>query len=768
MKNLFGINEIENIGSINEDDFSRLWIGHNSGIAVYDYSNNDLKDYMLENSSGIIENTTVTDIYKTKNNHMVVGTYFSGLFYINELISPFEFYNFSNKNKEDRGIAVNGILEDMNDQLWIATNRSGINVIDRKGDIIRQVNQYSTGINNNIVSIQEDSSGSIWAGALSNGLYKIDKNGHISHYLSNPNEPNSISGNTIYGLRLLNQDSLIIATNKGVDIYSFLDKSFSNIISTQDVDFAFYNIHIYGNYVYIIDAGFIVIFNRKDKKVTKHNLNDIFPDIRILSSIVTSKGNLLLGTNKGQIIQYKDNSAEPYLMDNEQMNGSIVGLQIDRNGNIWAASGNYLFCIKPNKDVKKINLNWGMGKNEFNVRSSFSDKDGIIYFGTTDGYVKFNPQKIIDYESQVPQLYIVNFKIFNKIVNTNDDLRILTQHIDNTTQIKLKNNQNFISFEISLIDFSLSKYPYSLRYKLNNFEENWNEVNSSSNEISYTGLPPGKYTLIIQLLTDKQISYEKKIEIIITPPFYLNWYMILVYILLFSIVIYTIYRQIYKQKIAKKMLEEAKEEQEKSEKINSLKLDFFTYISHEFKTPLSIISTLQDEIVSSVQNENVEVDIFKRNVKRLEYLISQLIEFRSIESQHKPIKYTKLSIVSFIQEISKAFIPLCRSKNIKFDFLAELNEFEMILDAEKVEMLIGNLLVNRIKHTPTDGLVYLKITKEGEMLRMDIFNSGECLTEEQKQIIFEPYNRMYSSDNYANSGVSLAIVDSIAKLLNIK
>ncbi|MBX2953180.1 MAG: response regulator [Leadbetterella sp.] len=766
----YGIKDIENIGSINEDNYSRLWIGHNSGIAVYDYTNNYLKDYMLENSNGITENTTITHIYKTHTGNLTIGTYFSGAFFIRELVSPFEFYNFLPDRKDARGVAINGIIEDENNRVWIATNRSGINVVDQQGKLLKQINSQTGGINDNIVSMTIDHTGNIWAGSLSDGIFTIDKNGAIQHITSDKSSDLPLSGNEIYVLKTLNRDSLLIGTNKGVDLFSFASKTITPLIPKSNMSYSFINIHTDPDHIYIVDLGSILVFNKHTKRHETYNLAKEYPNTRIQSSYLTNKGSLLLGTNKGELFLFENKKINPFLTGIKYIKSGISGIRMDINGNIWLSSGNNLFCLNPSHEVKKINLEWGMGKNEFNVRSCFSDRNGVIYLGTTDGYVRFNPQKVTDDRTRVPVLYITGLKLLNKTIVANDDSGILKESINDTEKIFLKNNQNFISFDVSVIDFGPIRSLYSLRYNLHDFDEDWIDINPNSNEISYTGLPAGKYDLEIQLISSTgQILKSKRLTLVVAPPFHLKWYMILLYIILLGVIIFIVYRYIKKQRASRYLVEKTKREQKEADKINALKLDFFTYISHEFKTPLSIISTLQDDIFPSVDpNSEIEIDIFKRNIKRLEYLISQLMEFRSIESQHTPVRYSRHNIISFLRQISEAFEPLIKNKSIQFEFITQLNEYEMLIDSAKLEMLIGNLLSNSIKHTVYGGHVYLEIMQKEDALMVNVFNSGECLTEEQKQTIFEPYNKTYSSNIYANSGIGLAIVNSIAKLLNIE
>ena len=165
----YNINEVENIGSINEDRYDRLWIGHNSGVAVYDYSNNYFKNYMLENSYNITLTTTITNIYKTKDRNMVLGTFFTGFFYIKELNSNIQFSNLADSSKKTGVVTANGIIKDKSNRLWVGTNCMGISLLDAKGELIKHINHSNAQINDNIVSLELDGMDNVWAGSLSTG-----------------------------------------------------------------------------------------------------------------------------------------------------------------------------------------------------------------------------------------------------------------------------------------------------------------------------------------------------------------------------------------------------------------------------------------------------------------------------------------------------------------------------------------------------------------------------------------------------------------------
>lgn len=767
LMSIYNINEVENIGSINEDKYDRLWIGHNSGIAVYDYNNNYFKNFMLENSHNITLTTTITNIYRTKEEDMVFGTFFTGFFYIKELNSNVKFSTLADFSKKTGVVTANGIVKDKYDRLWVGTNCMGVSILDKKGKIIKHINHSNAAINDNIVSLELDKDENIWAGSLSNGLYKIAPNEQITHYINQQGDKTSLVGSKVYALYSLNKDSLFVSSNKGVDIYLHGKNIFSNIIPPKSEDYAFCNIYHHNNFIYIVDIYSIFRFNRKTGKTEKFN----FPqnqNNQFQCSYLDPKGKLWIGTAKGELLLFENDTLTTYISDKKHIYNSISNILGDKNGNLWLASGNDLFRVTPNKNIKKINLRWGLGENEFNVRSSYIYQDGTIYFGTTDGLISFKPQDIDKQETRNPELYISNFKLFNNKVEPGES-DILTSHINNTKKIELANNQNFISFHISCIDFYTNQgTPYKCMYMLENLDNNWYEINPTSNEITFTGLSTGKYTLHIKLVSeDGQTLATKEIEINVKAPFLLSWYMILLYLVLLSIGLWFLNKFIRKQRLTKEIINRAKREQDELTKLNALKLDFFTYISHEFKTPLAVISTLQNEVLPINDEPDSDTNIFKRNVKRLEYLITQLMDFRNMESQHASVKIKKYDLIPFIESIYEAFAPLYKHKEIEHQFITELYNLPMMFDADKVEMLIGNLLSNTFKHTQQGGKCYIKIYRDDKYAIVEIFNSGACLTEEQKTVIFQPYYKTNTSDTYPNSGIGLAIVNSIAKLLDI-
>lgn len=759
--------EIENINSIHEDRYDRLWIGHNSGVVVYDYNDGYFKNHMFENSYDITLTTTVTKIFRTKSRDMALGTFFTGFFYVNDLHSNIRFSTLGDWSAKTGLITANGIVKDPQKRLWVGTNCMGISVLDENGKVIRHINHGNAPINDNIVSLERDARDNIWAGSLSNGLYKIEADGRIQHYIHQPDDVRSLSGSKVFALHALGRDSLLVASNKGLDVYLYDKNGFSNLISATQEDYAFTQIHEHGDDIYASDLYTIFRFNRKSGQVTPF----IYPQYRdnhFQCSYADGAGRLWLGTAKGELLLFERDSLRTYLSEEKLGANSIADIQGDSRQQLWLASGNKLIRISPEKKIQMFNLAWGMGDNEFNVRSSYTDKDGRIYFGTTDGLIHFHPQELIIQEKRNPVLYISDFLLSRNAVAPGAS-ELLQKHINHTTHMTLDSHQNSISFRLSFIDFPPDgSIPLQCVYRLEGVDHDWNELNPASPEISYAGLRGGKYVFNAQIITEAGESIaSKRIELYIKPPFLLRWYMILFYFLLLCGIIGFIDTYFARQRETKEIINRSKREQEELTRLNAMKLDFFTFISHEFKTPLSIISTLQNEIIPDSNETDSDVSIFKRSVKRLEFLINQLMDFRNMDSGHTSVKREQYDAISFIRETFEAFIPLYKQKEIAYRFESEIETLPMLFDSDKLEMLFGNLLSNTVKHTREGGNCHLKIRREGDELVVDIFNSGTCLSEEQKVAIFQPYYRTDSSGEYPNSGIGLALVNSIVQLLDI-
>lgn len=762
----FGVPEIENIASLSEDRYDRLWIGHNNGVSVYDYNNDFFCNYVCEHNDNAVLNTVVS-IFRTRRQDMLLGTYFSGLFSVGGLDSGVEYYTLGSTGEHLRSqsVAANGILRDEQRNWWVATNSTGINVLDPSGNFLRRISSRSRGINDNILTLQRDVRGNLWAGSLSSGLYCLTPGGALRHYTHHAGDEASLSGGNVQLLCPLNADTLFVAHEKGIDIYRYATDSFVQVCKCGTEEFALYNVLTHGDKVYFVNFGSVLCYDRGRGRMSEYPVpatEELRPYLQC--GWMDGDGCLWLGTTKGDVWRFEEGRFTPAVQDHPRIKSGIVGMQGDAAGNLWLAAGNDLFRLDTASRLRRFSLAKGMGINEFNVRSGYAGREGEICFGTTSGLVCFWPAKLEGDLRQQPTLFISGLKLFNKPVEIGGG--VLKLPVNDTQEITLAHKQTFLTFEVSVIDYDIFRTaPYSCRYRLEGFDDDWYELGPQG-EITYTGLPTGRYGLSVRLVADDGgVLAEKRIALRVRPPVLLSGWMIALYLSVLGFVVWQFVRLVRRQRHARELVEQARRERETRDRINAMKLDFFSSISYEFKTPLSVISTLQDSVLPPPDGDaGSDPAIFRRNIERLDFLVDQLLDFRNIESRNISVSIRKYDLVPFLRNIYETFVPLYNRKQITHGFHAGVESLPMLFDAAKMEMLVGNLLDNSFKSVQPGGESSLKLTFDGRLAVIELFNSGPCLTEEQKKAIFQPYN----SAGLPNGGIGLALVKSIARLFDIR
>lgn len=761
----FGVPEIENICGMNEDCYDRLWIGHNNGVSVYDYNNDYFCNYVCERNDNAVLNTVVS-VFRTRRQNMLLGTYFSGLFSMGELDSGVEYHTLGSAGTQrTQNVTANGILRDDSGNWWVATNSTGINVLDGSGNFIRRISSVNRGINDNIIALQRDVRGDLWAGSLSSGLYRLRSDGTMRHYMRHPDHSGSLSGSNIQVLHALNADTLFVAHEKGIDIYRYASDDFITLCRCGEEDYAFYDVHAYGDRVYFVNFGSVLCYDRSTGEVSEW----VYPERSDLAPYfqcgwMDSSGVLWLGTTKGEVWRFERGDFEPVVEGDRMINGGIASMRGDVEGNIWMAAGKDLFRLDSLGVLRRFSLSKGMGIHEFNVRSAYVGDDGEICFGTTNGLACFRPEVLGRAAARSVTLLLSGLRLFNEPVAVGD--KVLKSPLNEVREIVLSHNQTFVTFEVSVIDYDIFRSSsYMCRYRLENFDDNWYEL-GPQREISYTGLPSGRYRLVVQLLGDDgTLMEEHELGVRVRAPLLLRAPMIGVYVILSGLLIWFFIRLARRQRQVRSLVETARREQETRARIDALKLDFFSYITYEFKTPLSIISTLQDSVLppSSGSDPGSDSEIIRRNIERLGFLVDQLMDFRNIESRNIALAIRKYDFVPFLNRIYQSFAPLYDRKQISHIFESEVRDLPILFDAAKMEMMLGNLFGYTFKSVQAGGDISLRLREEGQMAVIELFNSGPCMTDEQRQAVFRSYDRGGLPDR----GIGLALVQSIAHLFNI-
>ena len=652
--------KIRYIRCLKEDMRGNLWIGTENGLFIYDYTDDSYKHYLQDSNlsqTGLSDNA-IYSIYKSREEMMWIGSFFGGVNYTSLIDNKFSYILPDNGKQALKGKAISNIIRDSKGALWFASEDNGISIIYPDQNIQHLNKSTFPKLNgNNVHALIEDPSGNIWAGNFVDGLHKIDGNRHVQSYKNITGDSIGLSDNSIYKLYIHNNDSMFIGTSSGIDIYHFKDDRFTrflpHIFKTIRVDdilrdahnCLWFATHFDGVFMYNPDTRKITQY-RKGKKGCEEIISD-----NIYCNFMDSRKRIWFGTSNGGLMLYNrsNNSMEIYGKDNELKQRDIYSIQEDLSGLLWMSTDNGIYCFNPdNKSFTHYLVADNLISNQFNACSGYRDTDGAIYFGSINGVCFFHPEEL-NQTNTTQNIHITfsEFKIFNKHIQP-DKNGILENNIDNTSNIDLKHDMNTLTFDFLIINYNDNyQSQYICEYRLEGIEENWNIAQQMPQSITYT-LPPGKYKFHVRVIhKNGSIIEQREINVHIQPHFLASKFMIFVYFIIGICIAYMIIR-FYRTRMKDKMdIKIERMEKNNLRELNKHKLNFFTFITHEFKTPLSILMAIFEDISigKEKQLEKEEINIIKRNIQRLQFLINQLLDFRSVETDHASIKYVKADIM---------------------------------------------------------------------------------------------------------------------------
>lgn len=787
-----GVNPIEDnfVRTITEDANGLLWIGTESGLYTYDVEKQSFDFYGQSFNPALkgLNDKAIYSIFRSSDDVMWIGTYFGGVNYARPYQK--EFYRIYADGGMSRlsGNALSEMIETSWGDIWIGTEDGGITIFDPKKNSYSYIRHKSSDpnslVSNNVHALEEDKSGNIWIGTFIGGLSKYNrKTQKIEQVkLINP-DPNVVQ--YVFSVFIDSKDRMWVGAISGLymrenersDFKIFSPDNFlGNFIYHVDED-KDGNIWVcsYVRGIYKLDSLLnISHFSRNTPGIFSDNITFFFND---------SRNNQWFGTLEGGLIKYvpKENKFESLTTKNGLANNTVYAITEDSVGNIWFSTNRGISMLNPETNkIVNYTVHDGLVGNQFNFKSCLRDSKGTIYFGAVNGLTYFKPDELMSNRNN-PVLHFTDFKIFNNSIKIGEN-NILQSHIDFQDKIRLKYKYKAITIEFVALNF-VSPKSNEYAYFLEGFDNDWNYLDDRRN-VSYTNLSPGTYKFHLKTSNSDGIlsEDERVLTIKILPPFWLSvWGYILYAIIFVSILLlyrrYTIIR--HKEKLNVQL---AIMENQQKEELSQHRLNFFTYISHEFKTPLTlIIATLDhllyfDDITPKFMKFGNSI---RKNAMRLLFLINQLMDFRKMETDHAHIKYNKGDIIQFLKSTFEIFNPLFEKKNIDSAFKSDYESFVAYFDPDKIEKIVTNILSNSYKNIASNGKIgcHVKIQSKKLGLKLSgneedekdliirIYDNGPGIAKEKINQIFEPFYTETTS-NIPSNGIGLALVKSLVKYLN--
>jgi len=795
---------------IDQDGDSLIWIA-TDGKGAFIVGRKNPEPVNIKNlpySEGTLSSNGLNSLYCDEAGIVWIGTAKKGVDFYKKNIKKFRLYrNYPTDSNSLSNNDVDCITEDINGNIWIGTNGGGLNYYNRKTNkfthFITQQGKANSLSSNIIVSVFEDSERKIWIGTYFGGLNCLDPvTGKITVFHHSDSDSTSLSDDRVWSICEDSQKNIWIGTlTNGLNLLDRKTGKFKRF-NSQNSPICFNYINSITtdekDNLWISSAHGLIYYDpvQNRSKCFYNNPETLtsISDDHVISTFKDSRGLFWVCTNKGLNLmdQVTDNFRVFKEADGLPSN-SVFRIEEDNNSNLWLSTKNGLSKIIVRKTSGKDSLsfqfvNFGMsdglqGK-EFNETAAYETRDGELWFGGPDGLNAFYPLEIKE-DSSLSKLIISDIRIDNEIVKYGEVIngRVLFEKpIFNTDKIVLKYLENSFTIDfVALNYFFPGKNKYA--YTLEGFNDKWIITQGKENYATFSNLKNGEYTFKIKGTNSDGIWNEipTTLKIRILPPFWESWYAYVIYFtLIFSLLALLRYLTLTRERMKMQMEHEYIESRHIHE-IDSMKIKFFTNISHEFRTPLTLIFSPVEKLMVQWKNKPEEkyLNLILQNAKRLLFMVNQLLDFRKMEVQGFRYNPSAGNIVAFIEESVSSFKDLSEQKHIQLAFHSEIKELDTLFDKDKLEKIMFNLLSNAFKFTPVDGSVTVTVltdrsVKMGEKtggfpdhsnLIIKVEDSGIGIPQDKIDNLFVSFYQIESTISSAQgSGIGLSLVREFVKL----
>ncbi len=807
---------------INDPFRNKIWIGTATNPSTNIYSFNH-DNQQIDSLKTQIETSFARYLAIDQKGKLWIGTWSNGIYIGNPDLEDFTKLNIQRTNARKDNINYDTVLDihiDKNNSIWLSMGFGGgvIQMIPKKGFI----NAYSN-INNdavlrdcNIQSIYKDSE-KLWLGTLESGVF-IGNDFSTLESLEPKDHKTAIykyKENLFIGFE---EGFIIYDVKNQTEIFRFptiervtsflVDKKERLWIGTEHDGVAMVPLAALeksDEYIYFHDGG---------TGNFKLNNTDRITDIKS-----DEKGNIWVGTHNG--FHLFDEKSQSFLhhttLMNEELPSTIVNSIHFKDNTAWIGTANGLLALELKKDKlilqkkytktdglnsnfisavtsdnkgnlwlsttteivkfvvdKNIFINYGeadgIETSSFNPKAVFNYDNKQIYFGGIDNITYFNPEKITDTQIK-PEIIISKTVIDNQHITPGYNLNgrvILDKNINSTSAIVLTHKEKSILINFGLNDY-LGELNAKYKYRLDGFQDEWVDL-KNRNQISFTGLPSGSYVLYIIGSRDNQIwSTPRILELKIKPSPWLSMVAYLLYIAILIAILWLWYTVKARQTKLKSILEIAKIDKQKETELTEAKLNFFTNISHEFRTPLTLIISPLTEILENKKLDPIvqeKLSIVQKNANRLLNLVSQLLDFRKADHNLYTLSVDTQNFVSFAHEVFLSFKELATSRNIQYTYEPFPEDVFFPFDKNNMEIVLSNLLFNAFKNTKSGDHITLGVEKKDDYLTITVKDSGKGIEKKDLERIFDRFYQIKASESakMLGSGIGLAFSKKIIEL----
>lgn len=773
------------VRAITQDSDGRIWLGTEMGISILNPDSDDvdmvLPDFFNNRRLG---DKAIYCMTPDSYGNMWIGTYFAGVNLMRKDGNKFRWISPGYDSHSIRGKVVRRIIEPTPSTLWMATEDAGVNLLNLKSGEVSRWDKIP-GIGSNVHELLFNKhTNDLWIGCFRDGLYRYNlSSGAYVHYENGGFGLESNSIFSIAGQPTADGIRIWVGTTFGLRYYDPSTDTFRKIDhGILDADFIFCQLVDHKNNLWVgtLNNGLFRIAANDGKidgwKISEDTVSGALGDNYITAIYEDALHNIFIGTNTGGLHVIKAGKSTVSSVSSEGIRtGTICSIIGDNIGHIWVSSSNGLFKIDSQSfKVHHFTTAEGLPENQFNFSSAMQASDGRMYFGTVAGLVSFVPELKSSRQSALVT-HFWNLSLNNLPIMVGDEDSPLNEPLDVTEKIVLSYEQS----RMFRIDYGVVA-PAGVKSTLyqvlvSGIDEDWRDV-GTQRTFTAMGFAPGTYQLQVRASKEPDSWDDAPVHLLvikIEPPFYLSYWAFFAYFVLLIVVTWLVYRFTKIRINERNAMKISRMEKEKSDELNREKLEFFTNISHELKTPLSLIlaplkSISLHQPLTEESNKHLGVAI--TNTNRMIGLIDELVTFNRIESGNFQLFLQYDNPLTFIETMTQYFYETAQEKGITIQTFSQNNGENVWFSATYLERILNNLLSNAIKYTHDGGKIdVLASIEEGEadniFLKLEVRDNGIGIAKEELENIFKKYyqtKRGYNT-NHSGWGIGLATVRKLVE-----
>ena len=747
------------VHDICRDGKSRIWVGTEDGLHVWDGKETLHLRHVPGDPYSISDNAVYT-VLRDREDGMWVGSYFGGVNYYSSYSSQFDKFFPIPGEGGLKGKNISEFCENGDGRIWVGTEDAGLHLFDPADQSF--TSGFVPAKNIHALSMLD---GKLWIGSWSAGLFVLDPaTGRTRSYLGSDAE-GALHDNSVYSIYRDDQGLTWIGTEHGLYLYHSTTDSFEQV-NARDMDTQVNAIRqdFSGRIWFATLGGGLFSYDKEEDRWTRYPLDGSAGSIMVTCILEDRNHDLWFGSEGSGLFFYNHQSQEftKHFTEEDGLPNSVIYKLIeDWDGAVWGTTNHGIFRLDPRSGgIRIYRSRDGLLCDQYNYSSGMLSKDGTLYFGGVKGFVSFRP-------SQLQEPFASSSLVFTQLLIFNEEAEIgggkgspLERSVSQTGHIVLKPSQSVFTVGFTDLSFSSSNV---YQYRLRGFEEEWIDM-PSPHPVTYSKLRPGKYSFQVRAL---RADHENPIglrtlDIQVQPPFYRTRIALILYVfLLLSAILLSAYL-ILRYYRNRNMAILTDMERRKEKELLDSKIDFFTNITHEIRTPLTLITVPLEEIIQRTPEDSEtfeDLTTIRRNCERLLKLANELLDFKRIGSKELVLNFVQADIGEMVETIVSRFRSWSGVQALNLSVSLPQDPVRADVDPEIVDKILSNLLSNACKHAAS--AVEVTLTPLSGRFRITVSNDGDRIPISQAERIFDPFVKLNSSSS--GSGIGLPFARMLAE-----